>query len=165
MYRPELEAPKLHTGRIMRQPRPMDLRALEDRLENWARAQRSGGSSGACIGSAEGMYRFPGVLYREQRSNLPEIDYADAATVNLVWRSLMDVDKKVLQMHYVWRAPSSFICRRLKLKQGRGHEHIWDFALYHAQSTIWDRLERDLVNDKNRAYNPRQLITESGSAE
>lgn len=73
----------------------------------------------------------------------------------------MPLDKDVLLLHYVWRAHSSFICRRLKLKQGRGHRHVWDFALYHAQEAIWKRLEKSngLVNPENALYNqPRLLI-------
>jgi hypothetical protein len=120
----------------------MDLRTLESRLENWSRAQRSGGGSkgGAC--SAEGMYRRPGVMYRDAPSSLPSVDLADAYLVNEAWKRLMPLDKDVLMLHYVWRAPSSFICRRLKLKQGRGNEHVWDFALYHAQQAIWTKLEK-----------------------
>jgi toxin CptA len=63
-------------------------------------------------------------------------------------------------LHYVWRAPSSFICRRLKLKQGRGMEHIWDFALYHAQNAIAQRLEKietKFVNRPETAYTARRL--------
>lgn len=73
----------------------------------------------------------------------------------------MPVDKDILMMYYVWRASSSFICRRLKLRQGRGYEHVWDFALFHAQEAIWKRLAKSngLVNPGNALYNqPRLLI-------
>lgn len=141
----------------------MDLRALELRLENWSRAQRSGGGSkgGAC--SAEGMYRRPGVMYRDAPSVLPAVDLADAALVNTAWQRLMPLDKDVLMLHYVWRAPSSFICRRLKLKQGRGHEHVWDFALWHAQESIDKRLKKvaDIANPVRAAYTLGQLMTDT----
>jgi hypothetical protein len=118
----------------------MDLHALEGRLENWARAQRSSEYAPGRATSAEGMYRGGG--WREARAVPPAPDYKDASVVQAEWRVLMPLDKDVLMMHYVWRAPSSFICRRLKLKQGRGLDHIWDFALYHAQHAIWQRLEK-----------------------
>ncbi|RKP56375.1 hypothetical protein D7S86_08225 [Pararobbsia silviterrae] len=142
--------------------RTMDLRELEGRLENWARAQRSGWS-GAQAGSAEGNYRYPGVLYRDRTDDRGPVDHADAGLVNVAWQALMALDKDVLQMHYVWSAPASFICRRLKLKQGRGNEHVFDFALYHAHDAIWDRLQRNVVNAKNRAYNPRRLLNPASS--
>ena len=74
----------------------------------------------------------------------------------------MPVDRDVLRMHYVWRAHSSFICRRLKLKQGRGREHVWDFALYHAHQAIASMLDKidDLAKPIRYAYN-RDQITES----
>ncbi|GJH31431.1 hypothetical protein CBA19CS91_01760 [Paraburkholderia hospita] len=135
----------------------MDLRTLEPRLENWARAQRSSGYAPERATSAEGMYRGGG--WREARPTPPAPDYKDASIVQAEWRVLMPLDKDVLMMHYVWRAPSSFICRRLKLKQGRGHEHIWDFALYHAQEAINAKLEKlaTLAEPINAAYNPRRL--------
>jgi hypothetical protein len=135
----------------------MDLRALEGRLDNWARAQRSSGYVPATACSAEGMFRSG---YRESRARPDDVDYADAALVNEAWKRLMPLDRDVLMMHYVWRAPSSFICRRLKLKQGRGHGHVWEFALYHAQSAIAQRLARvegEFVNPPDSAYTPLRL--------
>lgn len=137
----------------------MNLTILEPRLENWARAQRSSGYMPAGAGSAEGMYRGGG--YREARAVPPAPDYRDASIVQAEWRRLMPLDKDILMMYYVWRSPSSFICRRLKLRQGRGHGHVWDFALFHAQEAIWKRLEKSngLVNPENALYNqPRLLI-------
>ncbi|MFM0101984.1 hypothetical protein PQR01_00350 [Paraburkholderia rhynchosiae] len=142
----------------------MDLRTLEPRLENWARAQRSSGYSPGRAASAEGMWRGGG--WRELRAAPVPIDAADAALVNDAWKRLMPLDKDVLQMHYVWRAPSAFICRRLKLKQGRDKHgnslaHVWDFALYHAQNAIDSKLSiaNELVNPVNPAYTARRLLT------
>ncbi|NUY33282.1 hypothetical protein F0160_22620 [Paraburkholderia sp. JPY303] len=140
----------------------MDLRALEARLENWARAQRSGGYTPGRATSAEGMYRGGG--WREARPAPIQPDLADAAVVQDAWRVLMPFDKDVLMLYYVWRAPSSFICRRLKLKQGRGHAHVWEFALYHAQNAIAQRLEKvedKFVNSPKLAYTRAQPITDS----
>lgn len=136
----------------------MDLATLEPRLENWARAQRSGGYTPGRATSAEGMYRGGG--WREVRAIAPAPDYEDASVVQAEWRRLMPLDKDVLMMHYVWRVPSSFICRRLKLKQGRGNEHIWDFALLHAQREIAKRLgDVDAVaNIVIKPYNQTLMI-------
>ncbi|HDR9075899.1 TPA: hypothetical protein QDA97_004712 [Burkholderia vietnamiensis] len=136
----------------------MDLRELEPRLENWAKAQRSSGYAPAGAGSAEGMYRSG---FRESCEGGDGIDLADARAVNDAWKRLMPLDKDVLLMHYVWRAHSSFICRRLKLKQGRGHEHVWDFALLHAQRAIAQLLAKvggKLGNRDETAYTARRLL-------
>ena len=140
----------------------MDLHALEARLENWARAQRSSGYSPGRATSAEGMFRTG---YRESRAMPTPVDTEDARIVQDAWRRLMPLDKDVLMMHYVWRAPSSFICRRLKLKQGRGNEHVWTFALWHAQQAIAHRLEKiegEFVNGTNLAYTRAHSMTNSG---
>lgn len=138
----------------------MDLATLEPRLENWARAQRSSGYTPGRATSAEGMYRGGG--WREVRAVAPAPDYVDASIVQAEWRRLMPLDKDVLMMHYVWRAPSSFICRRLKLKQGRGNEHIWEFALYHAQQAISKALDKvdGIAKPISMSYT-RAQITES----
>ncbi|WP_186209068.1 hypothetical protein [Burkholderia gladioli] len=136
----------------------MNLHALEPRLDNWGASQRSSGYTPGTAGSAEGMHRSG---YRESCDGSIAVDLLDACEVNEAWKPLMPLDKDVLLLHYVWRAHSSFICRRLKLKQGRGHGHVWDFALYHAQEAIWKRLEKSnvLVNPENSSYNrPRLLI-------
>ncbi|AQG98642.1 hypothetical protein A9R05_07445 [Burkholderia sp. KK1] len=139
----------------------MDINALEQRLDNWARAQRSSGYTQGRATSAEGMFRTG---YRESRAAPTPVDTEDARIVNDAWRSLMPLDKDILMMHYVWRAPSSFICRRLKLKQGRGNEHIWTFALWHAQTAIaqrLDKIEGEFVNHAKLVYTRAQLMTES----
>jgi toxin CptA len=110
------------------------------------------------------MYRGGG--WREARAIPAAPDYKDASIVQAEWRVLMPMDKDVLMMHYVWKAPSSFICRRLKLKQGRGFGHVWDFALYHAQTAIaqrLDKIEGKFVNKPEIAYTAAQLMTESVS--
>jgi toxin CptA len=96
------------------------------------------------------------------------VDQSDAHLVNEAWKRLMPLDKDVLMYHYVWRAPSSFICRRLKLKQGRDKKgnslaHVWDFALYHAQKSISDKLVKvmDIANPVRAAYTLAHLMTES----
>lgn len=136
----------------------MDLATLERRLENWARAQWSSGGGGPSIASAEGMYRGGG--WREIKAAPIQPDQADAVLVNEAWKRLMPLDKDVLKMWYVWKAPASMICRRLKIKQGRGHEHIWEFALSHAQQAIdvmlFDR--KALATPIRGSYNREEMI-------
>lgn len=110
----------------------MNLRTLEPRLENWARAQLSGGWRGEDIGSIEGRYR----KHAPEASTEPNVDVDDAALVNAAWRRCMPLDKRILQMYYVWCASAGYICRKVGIKQGRQHAHVWDFALYHAQKAI-----------------------------
>lgn len=139
----------------------MDLRALEARLENWARAQRSSGYAPGRATSAEGMYRSG---YRESHPSAEIVDTLDALIVNKAWQRCMPLDKEVLRMHYIWRAPSSLICRRLKIPQGRKHVAAWEFALFHAQNAIGqqiDKIEGKFVNNPEIAYTPRQLMTDS----
>ncbi|MBU9272925.1 hypothetical protein [Burkholderia gladioli] len=135
----------------------MDLHELEPRLDNWGAVQRSSGYSPGTAGSAEGMHRSG---YRVSCDGPIARDLQDARKVNEAWKRLMPLDKDVLLLHYVWRAHSSFICRRLKLKQGRQHGHIWDFALFHAQEAIWRRLGKTnvLVDAENCTYNPPRLL-------
>jgi toxin CptA len=134
----------------------MDLNALEARLENWALAQRSGGFSGPDIGSVEGRYRG---RYADEPEADPDIDAEDAFKVNEAWKRCMPLDRDLLKMYYVWRASAAFICRRLKLKQGRQYPHVWDFALYHAQNSIDSQLKKadGLVNPIKSSYTARRL--------
>jgi toxin CptA len=114
----------------------MDLHTLEARLDNWAAAQRSAERQGRAE-SIEGRFQSG---YRESNARPSEIDHADARLVNEAWKRCVPLEKEILRMHYVWRAHSSFICRRLRLKQGKGHTHVWEFALAHAQRAIAIRI-------------------------
>jgi toxin CptA len=138
----------------------VDLVALESRLENWARAQRSSGYQGGRAASAEGAFRGG---RRELRPAPQPVDAGDAHLVNEAWKRLMPLDKDVLMLHYVWRAHSSFICRRLKIRQGRGREHAWDFALHHAHQAIDDKLRKvmEIANPVRAAYTLAKLMTET----
>lgn len=136
----------------------MDLNALEARLENWSLAQRSGGFSGPDIGSVEG--RYSGRYADDEREADQFIDTEDAFKVNEAWKRLMPLDRDLIKMYYVWCASAGFICRRLKLKQGRQYPHVWDFALYHSQSAIDSQLKKaeGLVNPIKSSYTARRLL-------
>lgn len=110
---------------------PNSTEKLVARLENWARAQHGGAYRGASIGSIEGRYRSG---YLESKPSPVPIDYVEAELVNAAWQRLIPLDRDVLKMHYIWRAHSSFICRRLKIKH-RPPE-VWLFALRHAHDAI-----------------------------
>ncbi|AOI60410.1 hypothetical protein WI26_22835 [Burkholderia diffusa] len=66
------------------------------------------------------------------------IDLEDANRVEAAVRKLMPLDRKVLQMHYVWRKPPFVICRRLGLKVRP--TTIFDFALAHAKRAVEEKL-------------------------
>lgn len=107
---------------------------LISRIENWAAAQRSAGGKGPDIGSIEGRYR----KHSPEASSDPRIDVADAQLVNEAWKRCAPLDKDILRMHYVWRAHSDFICRRLKIKHKPAS--VWELALAHAHRAIGARI-------------------------
>lgn len=109
-------------------------RDLISRLENWAAAQRSRPRQGAAE-SIEGRYRSG---YRESNARPTELDLIDAALVNEAWKRCVPLERDILQLHYVWRAHSDFICRRLRIKHRPAS--IWEFALAHAHSAIARRI-------------------------
>jgi toxin CptA len=165
----------------------MDLRTLEIRLENWARAQRSSGYEPGRASSAEGGFRSG---YRELRPAPDPIDHVDALLVNNAWQRCMAVDKGVLMLHYVRRASPMVILRQLGLlhspprlhdahvrawlrakrvflrRHKLSHDDVFDFALYHAQHAIWEKLSKsnDVAKSIGNEYNLRRLQI-SGLAE
>ncbi len=66
------------------------------------------------------------------------IDVKDAAAVETAVRKLIPLDRKILQMHYVWRASPPVICRRLGLKVRP--TTIFDLALAHARRAVEEKL-------------------------
>jgi hypothetical protein len=105
---------------------------LDERLNNWARAQRGG--SGHSDSMVATIY-FPTVAGTSVDATL---DGEDAQKVELACRRLMPLDRKVLQMHFVWRAHPAVICRRLGLKVRP--TSIFDRALAHAKRAIEEKL-------------------------
>ncbi|MDN7924403.1 hypothetical protein [Burkholderia vietnamiensis] len=108
--------------------------SIEKRLENWARAQRNGGGDGGSDSLVASIY-FPSVGGRAIDSTL---DLEDANRVEVAVRKVMPMDRKLLQMHYVWRKPPFVICRRLGLKVRP--TTIFDFALAHAKRAVEGKL-------------------------
>ncbi|KVL10772.1 hypothetical protein [Burkholderia ubonensis] len=107
--------------------------SIEKRLENWARAQRNGGDGGG--DSLVANIYFPSVGGRSIDSTL---DLEDANKVEVAVRKVMPLDRRLLQMHYVWGKPPFLICRRLGLKVRP--TTIFDFALAHAKRAVEERL-------------------------
>ena len=109
---------------------------IEERLENWARAQRSTGAGSGGSGLTSQIYfrseRVPGL------SIDASVDGEDVGRVERAWRGLLPLDRKMLQMHYVWRMPAAVICRRLGLKVRP--TTVFDLALAHAKRAIEERL-------------------------
>ncbi|WP_176316858.1 hypothetical protein [Burkholderia vietnamiensis] len=108
---------------------------IETRLENWARSQRNGGGGEGGSDSLVANIYFPSVGGRSIDSTL---DLEDANRVEVAVRKLMPLDRKLLQLHYVWRKPPFVICRRLGLKVRP--TTIFDFALAHAKRAVEEKL-------------------------
>jgi hypothetical protein len=105
---------------------------LDERLNNWARALRGGSGHGDSMIATIYFPTVPGA------SVDATLDSEDAQKVELACRRLMPLDRKVLQMHFVWRAHPAFICRRLGLKVRP--MSIFDLALAHAKRAIEENL-------------------------
>jgi hypothetical protein len=109
---------------------------LDDRLENWARAQRSTAMRGSRAGSAEGRYRPEGQLRRADANRIDEIDAED---VERAWRKLMPFDRDVLKLHYILNMDPRVICRKLKIPHRPSS--AFNMALAHGKSEIGKVLE------------------------
>ncbi|WP_175712464.1 hypothetical protein [Burkholderia ambifaria] len=106
--------------------------AIGKRLENWARAQRAGQRGSDGLTATIYFQSIPG------RSIDPTLDVEDANRVEMASRKLMPLDRKVLQLHFVWRARPEVICRRLGLRVRPAS--IFDLALAHAMRALEEKL-------------------------
>ncbi|ASL45112.1 hypothetical protein bAD24_I16685 [Burkholderia sp. AD24] len=122
---------------------------LDERLNNWAKAMRGGSGHGDTLVAS--IY-FPNVGGRTVSSAL---DTDDAQKVERAWQRLMPLDRKMLQMHFVWGASPVFICRRLKLKVRP--TSIFDLALAHAKRAIGEKL-LESTREPKREYVSMQAI-------
>lgn len=111
---------------------------LDERLDNWGKAQRLGGHSGRAIGSAEGRYRTS-----PPEANIARmlIDEADAAEVERAWKRLMPFDKDVLRLYYIWEAPPHIMCRRLRIRYRPAS--VLELAIAHAKAEVAKALRSD----------------------
>ncbi|QDQ83629.1 hypothetical protein [Paraburkholderia megapolitana] len=123
---------------------------LEERLENWARAIRGGAGGGDSL--TANIY-FQTVRGRAVNSTL---DDEDAALVERTIRRLMPMDRKLLQMHYVWRASPPFICRKLGLRVRP--TSIFDLALAHARRAIDEKLSESSVVQRPAYVSMKEII-------
>ncbi|WGS50839.1 hypothetical protein LFL96_04860 [Paraburkholderia sp. D15] len=129
---------------------------LDERLNNWAKAMRGGtGHSDTLVAS---IY-FPNVGGRTVSTAL---NAEDAQKVERAWQRLMPLDRKVLQMHFVWSASPAFICRRLGLKVRP--TSIFDLALTHAKRAIGEKL-LEMGREPQREYVSMQAIIDRLNAE
>lgn len=119
-------------------PAAHDHRRIVDRLENWSRVQRKGGSRGRAIGSAEGRYVADNFNLRVPKTTL--LDENDADAIERAWCGLLLFDKDVLRLHYVLRMDSRVICRKLRLPFGRSG--VFNMALSHAHQEMIRALDR-----------------------
>jgi hypothetical protein len=99
---------------------------VEDRLLNWGHAMRDGWRKGHCM-SIEHRYlpeRIVGESWESRQTAKLMIDHRDAAEVERAWRDISKrLYQQVLQMHYVWRSPPAFTCRRLAIQHSRDNRH------------------------------------------
>jgi hypothetical protein len=105
---------------------------LDERLNNWAQAMRGGSGHGDSLVAS--IY-FPNV---RGRSVGTAVDTEDAQLVERAWRRLEPLERKILQMHFVWRASPGFICRRVGLKARP--TSIFDLELAKAKCSIREKL-------------------------
>lgn len=108
---------------------------IEERLLNWARAQSGGGGGDGRRDSLVASIYFPSVAGQTVDATL---DLEDANRVEVAIRKLMPLDRKLLQMHYIWHKPPFVICRRLGLKVRP--TAVFDLALAHARRVIEEKL-------------------------
>ncbi|WP_186058882.1 hypothetical protein [Burkholderia gladioli] len=85
---------------------------LDERLENWKRAEAGRGGSGGRDTLVASIY-FPSVGGLSVDATL---DVADAAAVEAAIRRLDPRHRDLLRMLYLWNAKPEFICRRLRIK-------------------------------------------------
>jgi hypothetical protein len=122
---------------------------LDDRLENWARAQRSPAGRGSRAGSAEGRYRPEGQL---GHADVNRIDEIDAEEVECAWKKLMPFDREVLKLHYILGMDPRVICRKLSIPHRPSS--AFNMALAHGKSEIGKVLA--LMADARRAQRARR---------
>ncbi|MCA8328493.1 hypothetical protein [Burkholderia cepacia] len=109
---------------------------FDERLENWARAQRYGRGH---VESAVAKIYFPNAGGRAIESS---VDVADAHCVELAWRNLpYRQDKELLRMYYIHNMRPIVICRRLRIRV-RPNSHF-DEALAQARRAIQEKLRVD----------------------
>ncbi|KVD50305.1 hypothetical protein WS61_31370 [Burkholderia sp. ABCPW 11] len=105
---------------------------IDQRLENWANAQRGGPGGNDGLTASIYFKSIPGIAIDST------LDLADANRVEAAMRKIMPLDRQLLQMHYVWRKPPFLICRRLGLKVRP--TSIFDLQLVHAKRSLEERL-------------------------
>ena len=129
----------------------MTERTIKDRLENWAKVQRSGSSGGGAMvaretrgsgGSGGGCMTDVICTMLRQAANgrtgssgmRSDADHADAELVNRAWLLMRAEPKALLKWYYVHNKNPSEICRRLEIKHYP--RKIFDNALWAAEEAI-----------------------------
>lgn len=106
-------------GGIVPQYLTLDIDAAIDNWAAWSRTRR-GASHCASI---EGRYRHP--KYRVLSPGVA-IDVNSALSVERAMGEVPRQHQLALIMHYVWRAPSRYICRKLALNQNAWPQFLTD---------------------------------------
>lgn len=89
------------------------------------------------------------------------LDHRDADKIEAAWRKVSERRlQQILRLHYIWKAPPSFICRRLAIKQARDDRH-YVLELGKAHRAIWSLLQPSRLQDD---YQHVESLDECGYA-
>lgn len=124
---------------------------LEERLENWAAANRA---SGVQPGYCASWARLADIVANGVQS-LPcrEYDEQDAERVSRAWCRLGVIHRRLLKLLYVTNLPVPIICRRLSIRQRP--MSVFDLELARAKHMIRQHLSNiDAAMVVNRAKSP-----------
>lgn len=107
---------------------------LDDQIDNWVRWSRARPGSGHCA-SVEHHYRPPKCWWPE--GPRVAVDVLAALTVERAMRVVPAQHQRALILHYVYRSPSSYICRKLPLRKV-----AWEQFLHDARTMLRNILAR-----------------------
>lgn len=112
-------------------------KTIDDLLGNWARWSRARKGQGHCA-SIEHGYCTPNHFHPPPVH--PAIDVLSALAVEREMRQMPFQHQQAIVWHYVWLAPSGYICRRLKIRHSN-----WEWFLADAVCMISNRMRRQGV--------------------
>jgi hypothetical protein len=111
---------------------------LEERLENWGKANRvGGGRPGYCAPWA----RLADICANgAHASDVVVVDERDAELVTMAWRRLIIHHQQLLKLSYITNMPPWIVCRKLGIRQ-RPHS-VFDLEMASAKRALRRQLER-----------------------
>lgn len=122
-------------------------KTIDDALGNWARWSRERRGQGHCA-SIEHRFRTPNHFHPPSPN--PSIDVFSALIVEREMRQLPREHRLAVIYHYVWLAPSRYICRMLRLSHSD-----WPWFLADGVSMIANRVRKAVKAGRLRVV-PKQ---------